>query len=1119
MSQTSPRHSPADTTGWTAADLEKLPGSRWHNRPNADWRADDIAILHDNTSYSGPCLFVAIDPDTWRQGSGNTGIYAGWEDTHLSLSRHVSRYCGAIVQRRLEDLPPDFPQLVIGNSYQALLWLAEEARRRLDGKLVAITGTVGKTTTKAMLENILAPHMSVLASRGNHNTRTGASVTLARTASNPQAVVMEVAISALWMRNGGIGPRIKPHIVIVTEIGITQVGRSVTSLEDVARFKARISHGLIPGGYAILNRDMAGYDIVAEGVSRDGARIISYGFSPAADVRITALTPDEGGSQITLAFRNQTLSYRLAVPGKGAALNSVAALIAADLLGVSPEQSLTRLEAWRGDGQHMGITALSLPDGGAVTLIDDSYNAEYLSMLNAFEVAAQRARTDGGRVVALLGRIVNLGEQAGAIHRALADPLLAAGCQRAFLHGDEMSALHHALPEEVRGGHFRTAEALVESAAPALRDGDIVLVKGSVRNSDFKRVVSLLKARFAAPTALGKGQTARLLINLSTGEQRVSELSDSTFAPGYLSQLLLTACVAERLLAKKITLETPVNLRDIAPTILEGNPALGLPRGSTLTVKSLVQGMLIHNACDAAIHLAERLAGSSAEALKQLRALNATLGMRHTHLNNVSGRPRPGQRTTLTDIARLVRHFHQRYPHLLPWLTEHEVAIGERVYRKSSNLHSDGSAWGQFSAGRWGVALQWMAGELWLACAAGADDAFHLDYLLDELLAKAEGCERVPEFVARQIDKPNATLTLLGDTYFGEWYTRRRQARGIDDALQRHGYDHSFAAIAPLLRGSDFTLANFEAALATDLSASLEGRKPFCLTGDPAASVAALRKQGIDAVALGNNHAMDAGLPGLHSTLAAFHEGGIACIGAGLNAQQAQAPLVLTVGGRQYKIFSAYWYRRYMEQECAFYARPRRAGVACLSGGLIEQLRLEKARARPATTIVLAHWGLDYRWTTAGQRALAKRLSEAGADLIIGSGPHMIGDAARLGESLVVYSIGNAVFNSNGEYQARGMPAYGFIVRLLLGHPMPQIQLLPIFTDNKRTFWQPRPVNEAEFADLIAQLRSQGMAIGESGTGWRAVTVKGEVRLTMPLDSRFGLMPSDEGQGMNDKKS
>ncbi|URN98133.1 CapA family protein [Leclercia adecarboxylata] len=1109
MSQTPPRQQRAETPapGWTAADLDKLPGSVWHHRPDADWHACDIAIFHVNAQPTRPCLFIAMDTDTWLQGSGNTGIYAGWRDTHLSLSRHASRYCGAIVQRRLDGLPPDFPQLVVGNSYQALQWLAEEARRRLDGKLVAITGTVGKTSTKEMLDSILSPRMPVVTSRGNHNTRTGASVTLARTAHNPQAVVMEVAISALWMRNGGIGPRIKPHIVIITEIGITQVGKNVTSLDDVARFKARISHGLIPGGYAVLNRDMAGYDTVAAGVTRDGARIISYGFHPGADVRITAFTPDGNGSLMTLSLRQHSLRYRLAVPGKGAALNSVASLIAADLLGVSLPEIIASLEAWHSDGQHMGITHLPLPDGGAVTLIDDSYNAEYLSMLNAFEVAAQHRRESGGRLIALLGRIINLGDQSDAIHRSLAEPLLAAGCGKAFLHGDEMAALHNVLPQNVRGGHFCTVEALVDAAAPTLRDGDIVLVKGSVRNSDFNRLTGLLKTRLAAPPALPEGETARLLVNLTTGETRVSRLSDSTFAPTYLSQLLLTTCVAERLLMKELPLETPVEMHAIAAHVLKGNPALGLPQGSTVPLKSLLQGMLMHNACDAAIHLAEKLAGSSAGALKQLRKLMSEQGMADTHINNVSGRPRPGQRTTLRDVAKLLYHFSLRYPHLLSWFAEPEAVIGKHLYRKTANLHSNGSAWGQFSAGRWGLALQWVAGDLWLACAAGADDAFHLDYLLDELLSRVEGTQPAPAPVERQLQKPAATITLLGDTYFGEWYTRKRQRRGIDDALQRYGYDHSFADIAPLLRGSDFTLANFEAALATDLRACPEGRKPFCLTGDPQASVAALRKQGIDAVALGNNHAMDAGLPGLHSTLAAFSDGGIACIGAGFNAQQAQAPLVLTVGARQYKIFSAYWYRRYMEQECAFYARPRRAGVACLSGGLTEQLRQEKASANPATTIVLAHWGLDYRWTTAGQRALAQRLSEAGADLIIGSGPHMPGEAAHHGTSLVLYSIGNGVFNSNGEYRERGMPPYGFIVRLLLGEQVPQIQLLPILTDNKKTFWQPRPVNEAEFADLIAHLTAQGMPISREeapGAGWRALYEGGEYRLIMTLETFAG---------------
>jgi UDP-N-acetylmuramyl pentapeptide synthase len=120
------------------------------------------------------------------------------------------------------------------------------------------------------------------------------------------------------------------------------------------------------------------------------------------------------------------------VPGNGGALNSVASLIAADLLGVSLSQIVAGLEEYRGDGQHLSVTPLALPGGGTATLIDDSYNAEYLSMLNAFAVAAQRARTHGGRIIALLGRIVNLGDQSQAIHRSLATPLLEAGCQHAF---------------------------------------------------------------------------------------------------------------------------------------------------------------------------------------------------------------------------------------------------------------------------------------------------------------------------------------------------------------------------------------------------------------------------------------------------------------------------------------------------------------------------------------------------------------------------------------------------------------------------------------------------------------------------------------------------------------
>src|SRR5690606_27941309 len=126
-------------------------------------------------------------------------------------------------------------------------------------------------------------------------------------------------------------------------------------------------------------------------------------------------------------------------------------------------------------------------------------------------------------------------------------------------------------------------------------------------------------------------------------------------------------------------------------------------------------------------------------------------------------------------------------------------------------------------------------------------------------------------------------------------------------------------------------------------------------------------------------------------------------------------PLVLRTADRTYKFFSAYWHRRYMEHDCAFYALPRRGGVACISGGLLDLIRAEKRQDSLATVIVLAHWGSDYSWTAPAQRLLARRIVEAGADLVIGSGPHMLGEFEKLDGRWVLYSVGNGVFNSDGE--------------------------------------------------------------------------------------------------------
>ena len=1096
------------TSGWTAKDLDEVLDGHWLVPPAAGWYAAEVALYSSERGRSKPCLFIAIDEATWINGTHNTGIYARWSDTHAHLIAHYADYCGAIVQRHIPELPVDFPQFLLTNSYDALISLGAEARRRFDGKAIAVTGTVGKSSTKDMLAAVLGSAGSVVATSANQNSRTGVSLTLARSRVNPDYVVIEAAISSLWMRNGGVGLRIKPHICIITQVGWTQVRENNRTRQDTARHKARICNGIIPGGYVIINRDIAEYELIYQEVIRYGAKAISYGFHPLADVPVTRCVADMTGSDIAISLHGETLHYRLHEPGQGIAANSVAVTIVARLLGLEAAQIGSQLAAFRNHNRKMHISPLPLPSGGSVTLIDDSYSAEYLSMRNAFEFASCQAKREGRRSIAVLARIINLGEQAEAIHRSLAEPLLAAGFQRVFVQGEEMRALHESLPPERAGGHFMQAGAMVEQVLKTLRDGDIVLVKGDPYESDFGDVVKLLQQQGEKTLAQRPVPTcARLLINLTTGETAVARHTEEAITPRHLSQLLLTSLCAQRVQDGKLSLVDKVPVREISAAVVQKGPSLGLKQGDTLTVKALLQAMLIENARDAAINLGDFLFADNPTARARIQQRAEAIGMTRTRLHSVSGRLRDGQTTTLQDIGLLIRHFCQHYPHFLHWFAESEMTFADTLYRKTTNLQMEGRASYSYTSGgspRWGFAIQRVGKQLWLACVAGATDAFQLDYQLDKLLAQAEGAapsasEQTDE---RRVvlDKPAATLTLIGDTYFGEWYTRRRQQKGIDDALQRYGYDHAFQGLLPLLSQSDYTIANFEAVLTTDPQQSLEGRKPFCLIGDPVHSPAALKRAGVNAVALGNNHSMDAGEEGLKQTLAAFSQQGITSFGAGCDARQASAPLVVSVGGRTFKFYSAYWFRLYMEQDCAFYAQPRRAGAACISGELIDQLREEKSRDDPATTIVLAHWGMDYRWTGEQQRALAQKLTHAGADLIIGSGPHMLGEIERLGDALVVYSIGNGVFNSDGEYRQRGVPPYGFVVRLEVGGAQPQLCLHPVLLDNQQTFWQPRPVSPAEFDDVLAILAQRGVDVSALGG---SVCAPEAGAIVLPLGAQF----------------
>src|SRR5699024_6279509 len=215
---------------------------------------------------------------------------------------------------------------------------------------------------------------------------------------------------------------------------------------------------------------------------------------------------------------------------------------------------------------------------------------------------------------------------------------------------------------------------------------------------------------------------------------------------------------------------------------------------------------------------------------------------------------------------------------------------------------------------------------------------------------------------------------------------------------------------------------------------------------------------------------MDFGENSLQNTLTAFELENITTLGAGNNITEAENNLVLHVNGKRIAIFNGYWYRHPMYRDYDFYAFHDKPGVSSLSGNLIEKITEERKQHPDSMIVVVAHWGVDFERVRRKQRAYAKAFSNAGANVIIGHGAHLMQEIEYYNETLIVYSIGNGIFNSDGEYNRRGAPPYSFIAQLKITENS-SLQLYPIYTNNLQTFWRPRFVNDTEAKHIDTLLK------------------------------------------------
>jgi cyanophycin synthetase len=340
-------------------------------------------------------------------------------------------------------------------------------------------------------------------------------------------------------------------------------------------------------------------------------------------------------------------------------------------------------------------------------------------------------------------------------------------------------------------------------------------------------------------------------------------------------------------------------------------------------------------------------------------------------------------------------------------------------------------------------------------------------------------------------------MLLLGDICFGESYSQGKSMARLRDRLAIEGYGYSLTRLGGLMRSADLVIGNLEVPLSTAPNAALQPAKQYLHWCDPDQTISCLAAAGIDALSLANNHSLDCGESGLYDTLSKAGTFGIATFGAGRNLQQAAQPFVHAVAigpiTRTIVTFGGFEFRSKYADEFHWYAGADHFGTCAIDPATIAgQVKIMRASLAAPMFIAFPHWGADYQEVKAYQRDMAAQLIDAGIDLVVGHGAHVLQGLEAVNGRPILYGLGNFVFNSPGRFgKMRALP-YGLAaaLRFRAGNQSlsASLRLYPLLIDNEKTEFQNRPVSDQEFPEVLSLiLKYYDGQLGELKTGYDSI--------------------------------
>lgn len=409
---------------------------------------------------------LSIDTRTLKEGDLFVALRGENRDGHDFVRAAFDARAGAaLVSRRPDGVTG--PLLTVGQTQRGLEDLARAARSRSHAKILAVTGSAGKTTTKEIARLAFHALGRTHASAASYNNHWGVPLSLAALPREAEFGIFEIGMNHFGEIRGLVS-LVRPHVALITTIAPAHL-EFFGNCESIADAKSEIFEGLLPGGAALVPADSP-YAERLKARARQAQVSNIVGFGITGEAKLLSFAPDGTGMRVKADILGRAVDCFVGAPGAHIAQNVVGALTAVALLEgdvLNAAAALKDFTALKGRGARFAASGIAV--------IDESYNANPASMAAALALLGSAS----GRKIAILGDMLEMGEGGVAHHAALAQPIAANNVDLVFACGALMKGLWEALPAATRGAYAESSASLLPKALAALRAGDTVLVKGS----------------------------------------------------------------------------------------------------------------------------------------------------------------------------------------------------------------------------------------------------------------------------------------------------------------------------------------------------------------------------------------------------------------------------------------------------------------------------------------------------------------------------------------------------------------------------------------------------------------------------------------------------------------